>query len=61
MTRNRFLQEWPVDGGHDLSDRSNESHNLLITGHEDGSVKVCQYLLFSVCSCTVFLGIVHGF
>ena len=29
-----------MNGGADLSSSAEQSHNLLITGHEDGSIKV---------------------
>lgn len=32
------LQEWPLSGGADLGE-SPTTHNLLLTGHEDGSVR----------------------
>lgn len=50
-----MTQLWPVDGGMDLSGQSSQSRNLLITGHEDGSVKVGYYITHflksQVCNC----------
>lgn len=33
-----FFKEWPLNGGADLGEEKSV-HNLLLTGHEDGSVR----------------------
>lgn len=32
------MQEWPITGGQNIKEKTSDTRDLLLTGHEDGTV-----------------------